>query len=162
MTISWHDSYEGQLRKIVGHRKLICPSIRAIIRNETGQVLFVKDHRRWSLPAGSQELDESIEDTLRREVREETGLEVLSQTLIAVFSNPCYSGVTAYGDEYQTLSFVFRIDQWCGALLRKTEETIDAGFFDLDNLPHDDVTLPEHHRETLACLDQYAGTVLFR
>lgn len=73
---SWNDSYVGQIRKMIGHQKLIHPSVRAIIQDEEGKVLFIerKGQNRWGMPAGSMELDESIYETLKREVKEETGL----------------------------------------------------------------------------------------
>ena len=52
-----------------------------VVLNESGAVLLVRraiepfrDH--WALPAGYQEIDEAPEDTVRREVREEAGVEI--------------------------------------------------------------------------------------
>lgn len=66
MSTSWSESYSGQLRKLVGHQKLIIPSIRGIIQDEHGRIL---------LPAGGIELNESIFECLQREVKEEAGFE---------------------------------------------------------------------------------------
>lgn len=156
----YEQSYLGQLRKHVGNNKLIAVGVRAILQDEMGRILFVQrsDNRQWVLPAGSMELDESIFDACRREVWEETGLTVESATLIAVYSHPRYSIVTAFGDPYQIVSFVFRVDKWSGTLSSTTDETRDARFFQLDNLPE---TSPMYH-ETLADLRNFDGQVVVK
>ncbi len=40
--LAWEDSYVGQLRAVVGNRKLITPSTRAVILDEAGRVLLVR------------------------------------------------------------------------------------------------------------------------
>ncbi|MDH5506437.1 MAG: NUDIX domain-containing protein [Anaerolineae bacterium] len=96
---SYEQSYLGQLRKLVGNRKLISPAVRAVIHDTHGQVLLIRrsDNQKWALPAGSMELDESVYNALVREVREETGLIVLSATLIAINSEPRFSFTNAFG-----------------------------------------------------------------
>jgi hypothetical protein len=80
-TISWEESYLGQLRKLIGRKKIIHPSVRAIIQDEKGRVLFIerKVENRWGMPAGSMELDESIFETLEREVAEFFSLDDIPQ-----------------------------------------------------------------------------------
>jgi ADP-ribose pyrophosphatase YjhB (NUDIX family) len=59
----------------------------AVIRD--GQVLAIqrRDNAHWEPPGGVLELDESIEDGLRREVREETGLDIEPLRLTGVYKN---------------------------------------------------------------------------
>jgi 8-oxo-dGTP diphosphatase len=63
-------------------------AVGAVILNEAGDVLLVRNrgHGRahWSLPKGSCEDGESVLHTLKREVKEETGLDVEMQELAFV------------------------------------------------------------------------------
>lgn len=58
----------------------IKPKVRAtVICVREGQVLLVsKDGVRWSLPGGRPDTQESLVDTARRELREETALDAKS------------------------------------------------------------------------------------
>ena len=158
--LAWEDSYLGQLRKLVGNRTLITPSARAVIQDQQGRVLLVRrsDNGAWVMPAGSMELGESVMDCLRREVWEETGLEVLAATPIAIYSEPRFAFTTAYGGQHQMLSIVFRVDAWEGALATTTDETTDARFFALDQLPE----LPALYQETLADVQQFSGSLIVK
>jgi 8-oxo-dGTP pyrophosphatase MutT (NUDIX family) len=50
-------------------------NLHALIRNNLGQTLILKRGDYWVLPGGRLEDDQSPEAGLRRELREETGLE---------------------------------------------------------------------------------------
>lgn len=62
----------------------------AIIVNDKGQILLQSraDNDRWGLPGGCQELGERFEDTVIREVKEETNLDISEENLelIAIVS----------------------------------------------------------------------------
>lgn len=156
----YEQSYLGKLRKLIGKEKVFVITARAIIRDEEKRVLFVRrsDNAQWVMPAGSMELDESILECIKREVKEESGLDVISATPMAIYSEPRFSFVTAYGDPYQPLSVVFIIDEWSGTLISETDETIDACFFSLDNLP----LIPEVYVETLSDLKRFDGKVILK
>jgi 8-oxo-dGTP diphosphatase len=64
-------------------------SVAAAIVNDHGQVLAVRrrDNGRWEPPGGVLELDETIQEGLVREVREETGLDVKPEALSGVYKN---------------------------------------------------------------------------
>lgn len=60
-----------------------------ILDDDASHVLLVKrrDNGRWEPPGGVLELDETIEAGLRREIREETGVEVEVGPLTGVYKN---------------------------------------------------------------------------
>jgi ADP-ribose pyrophosphatase YjhB (NUDIX family) len=159
--LPYEASYLGQLRMLVGNRTLISIGTRAILQDEQGRVLLVRrtDNGLWAMPAGSMELDESVSDCLKREVFEETGLVVLEATPVAIYSEPRFAYTTAYGDPYQMFAIAFRVDKWQGDLLSKTDETMAANFFPLDELPE---SLHAFYRETLDDLKKYEGRLIVK
>lgn len=165
MSRSWSDSYTGKLRSIVGNQKLIIPSIRAIILDKSGKVLFIKrrGNGKWALPAGAIELNESIIECLKREVREETGLEVINATLIAMYTGKEYSVRNRFGDEYQGFELLFRVDEWTGIILQETDETTNMGFFPLNALPSLETGYWERHeKEVLEDLKNFMGKPIIK
>lgn len=72
-------------------------TVVGLIEHE-GRILFDRraDAPYWGLIAGTVEADETLEEALRREIREETGLEVKTFSLFGTFSHP--SRIVAYAD----------------------------------------------------------------
>lgn len=138
MTIPWEEHYIYKLSKLVdGKLPLIVPSIKVIIQDEEERILFIERRKpnvehtnSWGVIAGSIEPGESIYECMKREVKEETGLDVHAATLFAIYTGP--EGLTEKG---QLFEFCFRIDEWSGTLLKETDESTDAKFFPLDDLP---------------------------
>lgn len=63
-------------------------SAGGLIENDQGKILMVKTPLRgWEIPGGQVEAEESITDALKREIKEETGLDVKVGNLLAVHSN---------------------------------------------------------------------------
>jgi 8-oxo-dGTP diphosphatase len=64
-------------------------SVAGVVLDDRGRALLIqrRDNHRWEPPGGVLELGESIDDGLRREVREETGLYVEPETLTGVYKN---------------------------------------------------------------------------
>jgi 8-oxo-dGTP diphosphatase len=64
-------------------------SVAGVVVDDRGRALLIqrRDNHHWEPPGGILELDEAIDEGLRREVREETGLDVEPETLTGVYKN---------------------------------------------------------------------------
>lgn len=64
-------------------------SVAAVITNDDGNVLVIKrrDNGAWQLPGGVLELNETIDDGVIREVREETGVQIKPIRLTGIYKN---------------------------------------------------------------------------
>lgn len=156
---SYEESYLSQVRKLIDKQELIITAARAVIRDQEGRILFIRrrDNGLWAMPAGGQELGESILDCLKREVKEESGLDVILATPMAIYSQ--VSIVTASGDPYQLFLVQFLVDKWSGELVTETNETVDARFLDLDELPEN---IPDSYHEVLKDLQEYDGSLILK
>jgi ADP-ribose pyrophosphatase YjhB (NUDIX family) len=90
-------------------------SVSGIVTDDHGRVLLIRrrDNQRWEPPGGVLELGESIHDGLRREVREETGLDVEPVVLSGVYKNM----------NRAIINLVFRCKITGGALATNDEAT---------------------------------------
>lgn len=74
--------------------------VRGIILNEMGQILLLHSnkHNGYSIPGGTVEENESIRDTVIREVFEETGAEIIPIKIVGKYyhtsKNFNYDGIT--------------------------------------------------------------------
>jgi ADP-ribose pyrophosphatase YjhB (NUDIX family) len=95
-------------------------SAGALIRDDDGRILVLKPTYKpgWTIPGGQMEADgESPWEACRREVREETGLEVATGRLVAVdFLRP-------RPDRPGGMRFLFD----CGRVDRRTEVVVQEG-----------------------------------
>jgi len=64
-------------------------SVAGVVVDHAGRALIIqrRDNGTWEPPGGILELDEAIEEGLRREVLEETGLHVEVERLTGVYKN---------------------------------------------------------------------------
>ncbi|QDP41093.1 NUDIX hydrolase [Radiobacillus deserti] len=142
--------YVKELRRKVGHQPLILPGAVVAIVNSDNRVLL--QHRTdggWGLPGGLMELGESLEDTARREVKEETNLQVGQLTLLQVFSGPEFYFKIPNGDELYSVTALYWTKDFYGDILVNEHESLDVRFFEMNNLPE---TLKEEYRTYLAPL----------
>lgn len=83
----------------------------AIIRDEQQRILWQKraDSNDWGLPGGGMHAGETVEETMLREVKEETGLEVISSTLYAVYSGERLKYTYPDGNDVVFVMFIFDV-----------------------------------------------------
>lgn len=110
----------------------------AIIVNEKGQILLQSraDRNKWGLPGGCQELGETFEETIIREVKEETNLDVEKESLelIGIISGPTRRNSYPNGDVVINNTVLYLITKYSGQL-KWNQESKKMEFFDLDKLP---------------------------
>jgi 8-oxo-dGTP pyrophosphatase MutT (NUDIX family) len=105
-----------------------------VVRDAAGQLLLVRSARRaerWELAGGAVEVGESPMDAARREVREETGLEIGDLTLVGLY----------YGENDLLVRLTFAAmvrdgNAWpLDSEALRHGEILESGWFALDGLP---------------------------
>ena len=123
--------------------------IRDLFCNEEGyqtpkvdvRGVIIKDHKillvketidgKWSLPGGWAEFNLSVKENVVKEVKEEAGLEVIPDRIIAVQDRKFHNKpVSAYG-----IYKIFVLCQEVGGDFESNIETEASGYFGLEALP---------------------------
>jgi len=99
-------------------------AVMGIVRNSLGEILLVKSpDRGWEPPGGQVENGEDVLTALKREILEESGVEIEAGKLIAMYSNVTSSPTK--------LMLTFEATAIGGRLLT-SEESLDVGWFSPD------------------------------
>jgi ADP-ribose pyrophosphatase YjhB (NUDIX family) len=85
------------------------------------------------------EIEESLEDGLRREVREETGLAAVECSLFRVFDDPTRIVRYPDGNVVRLLTFAYEVRVEDFGTLRRSEESKELRFFRREELASLDV-----------------------
>jgi 8-oxo-dGTP pyrophosphatase MutT (NUDIX family) len=128
--------YIKYLREYVGHSPLIQCGASVIIFSADKKVLMLHrtDNDCWCFPGGGVELGESVEETAKREVFEETGLTVDDLRLFEVFSGKDQYYKYPNGDEVYNIDIVFMTNNYRG-IANSNDESYGFRFFCIDELP---------------------------
>jgi ADP-ribose pyrophosphatase YjhB (NUDIX family) len=100
----------------------------AAITDEEGRILCVRMNyatRAWTTPGGRVELGESPLDALKREVLEESGLDVVVEELVGVYSKPYKGDIVMF----------FRARVVAHNPWQPSDEIAQIGYFGRDDLP---------------------------
>lgn len=147
-------NYIKKLRQKIGHQSFIHPAARIIIENDLGQILFIKrlDNGKLGIPAGAFEENETIEECIIREVREETGLKILNLELIGLSSSPTNEQVKYNnGDIIQYFTCEFYSNKYEGEINVDNKEVKSAQFLPFANY----IELPTNEKRTFDSLKFY-------
>jgi ADP-ribose pyrophosphatase YjhB (NUDIX family) len=128
----------------------LIPAASAIVVDEAGRILLIRrsDNALWSIPGGAMEVGERIADAAVREVREETGLEVVPEAVVGIYSNPRHVVEYADGEVRQQFSICF-VCRRVGGELATSDESTEVGFVapaEIETMPmHESIRLRIRH-----------------
>ncbi len=149
-----------KLRKKIGHDPLWLIGITALVEDDGGRLLLGRraDTGEWALVYGIVDPGEEPADAAVREVREETGVDVIPVELVAIKSAQ-HMTVYANGDQCRYLDVMFscKVDpNGCANPRVNDDESLAVGWFARDELPE---PLAASTLERLARADNHvAGT----
>jgi len=104
---------------------------RAAIFKDGKILLVCENNGKWSLPGGWCDVDISVGENAIKEVKEEAGLDVMAESIIAIQDRSKHNlPVYAYG-----ICKVFVLCSLVGGRFRENIETTGFDYFDLDALP---------------------------
>jgi 8-oxo-dGTP pyrophosphatase MutT (NUDIX family) len=150
--------FVAALRSAVGRDRLLLPGVTGVVRNADGRVLLGlrSDNHRWSLISGILEPGEQPAQALRREIREETGVEAEITDLASVWMMP--EVTYPNGDVAQYLDLCFLARYVAGEPHVADDESLEVGWFDPDELPDG---LTDSARRKLALALAFDGRTYF-
>ena len=107
----------------------------AFILNEKGELLLqlrnkAPEKEYWSIPGGKVELFETFEEAIKREVKEETGVEVEVNCLLGI----CDHIIKNEGRHWVSPSYLCKITKGEPKIMEPTKH-LEMKWFSLNNLP---------------------------
>lgn len=129
--------YISELRKYIGHNPLISAGATfAVIKDKQILLNLRSDTKTWGIPGGSLEIGETLEETAKRELKEETNLDCNSFILLNVFSGNNFYFKYPNGDKLYSVIALYLADDFNGNLKITDDESIDLRFFSKSELPN--------------------------
>ena len=130
-------SYIKDLRKYVGHEPILTAGVGLFVFNNDGKVLMQlrTDYNSWGFPGGAMELGESFEDVAKRELKEETNLEIDELKLIKILSGKDTYREYPNGDKLYDITAIYVIKKYHGDLKVNDDESKKLDWFSINNLP---------------------------
>ena len=149
-----------QLRKLIGHHPLWLPGVTALVEDDDGRLLLGQraDVGLWALISGIPDPGEEMAAAIVREVREETGVSVAVQDLIAIWSTEEITYPN--GDVTQYVTHLFRCRPVGGTAHVADDESLAVGWFAPDELP-EPITSAVAHARALAAEQARTGRTWF-
>ncbi|MFD6158584.1 NUDIX domain-containing protein [Nocardia sp. NPDC060256] len=134
----------------------LVPGGSALIVDEHGAILMQRrsDSGNWSLPGGTMEIGETLEQCVIRETKEETGLDIEITGLLGIYTDPEHVIEYSDGEVRQEFNITY-YGQVIGGELTISNESTAVRYLhpsELDNHPiHETVRLRlRHHTERRA------------
>jgi ADP-ribose pyrophosphatase YjhB (NUDIX family) len=116
--------------------KVVCGAL--IVKD--GKIVLVKEAKKsaygkWNIPAGGLNDGEGIMAATKREIKEETDLDIDLEGLVGIYQHRRHDGTTG-------IKFIFKASVRSGTLKPREGELLDAGWFsfgEVGGMPEDDI-----------------------
>ncbi|WP_205825346.1 NUDIX hydrolase [Bacillus sp. RO1] len=129
--------YIKSLRQAVGNMPLIICAVGVIVTDSNNKILLIKrsDDGNWCIPGGVMDVGESIQETAKREVFEETNINIEEMKLFNVYSGGQQHHIYPNGDEVYFVNVVFFSSTFSGHFKADGIESAEIRFYNIDELP---------------------------
>ncbi len=130
-------SYIYNMRKFIGHKPMIAAGATVVVIKDNKILLNLRsDTNTWGIPGGSLEIGETLEETAKRELKEETNLDCDGFTLLNVFSGKDFYFKYPNQDELYSVIALYLANDFYGHLKITDDESCDLKFFSKTDLPN--------------------------
>lgn len=131
--------YISYMRGMIGQKPMFLVGSGVILVDPDKRILLIKrtDNNMWGIPGGSMELGETFEETAKRELFEETGVEAKKLKLMDVFSGEAMRYTYPNGDEVYNAVCIYTCHEYEGVPHPDMVESRMADFFKRGSLPED-------------------------
>ncbi len=129
--------YIESLRRRIGHDLVLTPGVSALLFDDRGRVLVQQraESGKWSLPGGIIDPGETPAEAVRRELREETGLDAEPVRVAGVFGGRAHRITYPNGDVAEATTVVFECRIVSGELRGRDGESAQLCWFAPDEVP---------------------------
>ena len=103
------------------------------------RALQLSNGGKWAIPGGFLDRDETCEQAIAREVKEETGLKATSVKLFKITDDP-----NRKNEDRQNVAFVYIVEA-SGQIKFDPHEVTDAKWFNINNLPKENEFAFDHY-----------------
>lgn len=130
-------SYCDNIRKMIGNSPLIIVRPSVAIVNQVGEILLYRYiGENWLIPGGILQLNESVEECIKRNIFQDIGLKLKKLSLFGVYSgSELINRVEETGDVYHTIAIGYFCTEYEGEINPDENQAIEAKFFNLEHLP---------------------------
>ncbi|MFI5494637.1 NUDIX domain-containing protein [Actinoplanes sp. NPDC051859] len=128
----------------------LVPGGSALVVDEQGRVLLQRraDSGNWALPGGAMDIGETLGECIVREVKEETGLDIVVTGLLGIYTDPAHVIAYADGEVRQEFNVTY-LGRVVGGEISVSDESTAVRFVapeEFDGLPiHETVRLRLRH-----------------